>query len=241
MSDRTPTGVILLCFFALVSYALPSHAEGALSRLLTALGITVNPGQVKTPGDAYASGDIILAQPGQGAPQQLTSEGGYRSPVFGRKGEILALKGDALVSIPVAGGAARELRAIEGAHKLLGVKKDNANEIVALVEQDGLIALATLARAGNKIKRYAHDPASPQDAALLAALQEDARDYGPVKLYLKSESKQGPTGRTIEWTDVYLKRGDASPQNVSHCDGSNCLQPALSSDNEMVVFVRSYN
>jgi hypothetical protein len=241
MSGRTPTGVILLCFFALVSYALPSHAEGVLSRLLTALGIPVNPGQVKAPGDAYASGDIILARPGQGAPQQITSEGGYRSPVFGREGEILALKGDTLVSIPVAGGTARELRAIEGAHKLLGLNKDNPDVIVALVEQDGLIALATVARAGNETKRYAHDPASAQDAALLAALQEEARDYGSIKLYLKLESKQGPTGRTIEWTDVYLKRGDAAPQNVSHCDGSNCLQPALAPDTERVVFVRSYN
>lgn len=219
--------------------ALPSRAESMLSRVLAALGITVNPGQIKAPGDPYANGDIYLAQPGQGAAQPLTTDGGYRSPVFGRDGETLALKGETLVSIAAAGGPPVELRTIKGVRKVLGTSKENPNEVIALIEHEGVMTLATVARTRGEPKVLAHDASSSQDMALLAALQEDARDYGADKLYLKTQTKLGTTGRTIEWTDVYLKRGSATPLNVSQCDGRNCVQPALAPQSGRVVFVRS--
>lgn len=239
MNPRTRIEVALVCTALALGVIQVGYAQGTLQRVLSALGITVNPGQAKAPGDAYASGDIFLARPDNDTPRQLTGEGGYRSPVFGGAGEILALKGETLVSIPGAGGAAQELRTIKGVHRLLGVNRDNPEDIVALIEHDGTIVLATVARAGSRIERHAHDPSSTEEATLLAALQEDARDYGSAKLYLKTQTKQGPTGRAIEWTDVYLKRGNAAPENVSRCDATSCVQPAWAPESGAVVFVKS--
>ena len=58
------------------------------------------------------------------------------------------------------------------------------------------------------------------------------------RVYSETESKRG-LSRTIEWTDVYLRRGTAAPRNVSACDGVNCVQPALSPDGRSVAFVKA--
>jgi Tol biopolymer transport system component len=55
---------------------------------------------------------------------------------------------------------------------------------------------------------------------------------------VKTESKRG-LSRTLEWTDVYLRRGCGTPQNVSACDGINWGEPALSPDGARVAFVKS--
>jgi hypothetical protein len=74
--------------------------------------------------------------------------------------------------------------------------------------------------------------------AVAAEIRGQERDYGTTTLYLKTESKQG-LSRTAEWTDVWLRRGDAGPVNVSRCDGVNCGQPALSPDGRRVAFVKA--
>ena len=63
------------------------------------------------------------------------------------------------------------------------------------------------------------------------------RTYGETTVYTKTETKPG-LSRPIEWTDVFLTRGAASPQNVSACDGVNCVQPSLSPDGRSVAFVK---
>jgi Tol biopolymer transport system component len=62
--------------------------------------------------------------------------------------------------------------------------------------------------------------------------------YGDTRVYTETESKRG-LSRNIEWTDVYLRRSNAAPLNVSTCDGVNCIQPALSPDGRSVAFVKA--
>jgi len=59
-----------------------------------------------------------------------------------------------------------------------------------------------------------------------------------VLIYLHPESRD-TAGGTIEWTEVYAKRGDAPPVRLSHCDGAPCVQPSLSPDGKQVAFVRT--
>ncbi|MBM3340992.1 MAG: hypothetical protein FJY56_02615 [Betaproteobacteria bacterium] len=231
----TVIGAVIVLGAALQSQH--AHAQSVLSRLLSSLGITDVPGQVRSGGET-ASGDVMLWGGGAEPAQPLTTAGGYRSPVFGRKGEALALKGDTLVSIALAGGAMRELRALPGAIKLLGVNKDNPDELYVLLKHNGVLGLAAATRGGNTLTALSLDAATHKDQAQLAALQDDARDYGTTRLFLTTQSKRGITGRSVEWTDVFVSRGNAAAQNVSRCDGRNCVQPALDLVTGQVLYLR---
>jgi Tol biopolymer transport system component len=75
---------------------------------------------------------------------------------------------------------------------------------------------------------------------MLGQILGEDRVYGTARVYLNPERKQG-LSRDIEWTDVYLQRGDSTPENVSRCNGVSCMEPALSPDGRRVVFVKSGN
>ena len=83
-----------------------------------------------------------------------------------------------------------------------------------------------------------HDAKSAQEGRILTQIRGQDRVYGDIRVYTETESKRG-LARSIEWTDVYLRRGAATPQNVSACDGVNCAQPALSPDGRSVAFVKT--
>ena len=64
------------------------------------------------------------------------------------------------------------------------------------------------------------------------------RVYGDTMVYPKAQRHEGVSG-TVEWHEIFLKRDDTAPVNVSRCDGSNCGQPSLSGDGTKVVFIRT--
>ena len=82
------------------------------------------------------------------------------------------------------------------------------------------------------------DPKSDAERRMVAQVRAQVRVYGETTVYTKSETKRG-LARTVEWTDVYVKRTSAAPLNVSGCDGVHCVQPALSPDERSVVFIRT--
>jgi hypothetical protein len=57
-------------------------------------------------------------------------------------------------------------------------------------------------------------------------------------VYTRTESRRGMS-RTTQWSDVYVRRGDAAPRNLSACNGVSCVQPALSPDGRSVVFIKT--
>ena len=94
MKTHRLTGVALFLWAAALAGAGPAPADTELvARLLSFLGISATPSQMKAP-DALTVGDIWIADAGRNARARLTSDGGYSWPVFDPGGQrILALRG----------------------------------------------------------------------------------------------------------------------------------------------------
>jgi hypothetical protein len=215
-----------------------SAADSLIERLLRIAGLTAAPAQMRGPDESADTGSIWIADLERGTTTQLTSDAGYRSPIFApTDGSIYALLGDTVVRISSDGGTPTPLHRLPGAVKLVGFDGVSAQEIVALFD-GGASPLAVLSLKTGSVVRLPYDPTSVQQQRMLAQIRGHDRVYGTISVYVKSENKRG-LARTIEWTDVYVRRGDAAPQNVSGCDGVSCGQPALSPDGRRVVFVKA--
>ena len=231
----------LLAILATVALLSPAAtAETMIERLLRVAGLTASPAQMRGPGDDIDPGDIWVASPGGVAPVALTSGGGYASPIFSPvDGSVFALKAESVVRIPAGGGSAVALQPVAGVLKLVGFDGKSADEVVVLLDtRGGRSPLGVLSLKSGTVTPLPYDAKSEAERRMLAQIRGQERAYGDASVYVKTESKAG-LSRTIEWTDVYLRRGAAPPQNVSACDGVKCGQPALSRDGRRVAFVKS--
>jgi hypothetical protein len=220
--------------------AHPSYAatETMFQKLLRVSGLTANPSQMRGPGDDLDPGDVWVANVGE-KPMPLTTGGGYSSPIFSpADGSLLALKGDSVVRIPAAGGAGVVVQKAPSALKLIGFDGANPDEVVVLLGGGGSSPLAILSLSGGKLTPLPYDTKADDQRRMIAQGRSQQRVYGDTTLYIKTESRQG-LSRTTEWTDVYIQRGNTTPQNVSSCDGVNCGQPARSPDGRKIAFVKS--
>ena len=222
---------------SLLAFPTAAAAESMVDTLLRVAGLTASPAQMRGPGDEVEAGDIWVAATGGGPASALTSGGGYRSPIFAPDASIVALKGDALVRIPAGGGSAAPVQRVTGVLKLVGFDARNADAIVVLLD-GGAAPLGVLSMKSGKVTPLAYDAKSDAERRMLAQVRGQERTYGDASVYVKTESKRG-LSRAIEWTDVYVRRGSAPPQNVSGCDGVSCGQPALSPDGRRVAFVKA--
>jgi hypothetical protein len=131
------------------------------------------------------------------------------------------------------------MQKVARAAKLVGFDARNADEIVVL--REAAASGAPLQAVSLKTGRGAplpYDPKSDEDRRMLAQIRAQYRVYGDTHVYTKTESKQG-LARKVEWIDVYIRKGDGAPQNVSACDGASCVQPALSPDGRSVAFIKT--
>jgi len=213
--------------------------EPLLTKLLRIAGLTAAPSQMRGPADDAAVGNIWMVSIDRRDARALTTDGGYRSPIFlPNSSTLLALRGNAIVRLGSTGGNTPPLRMTVGVAKLVGVDSEDPSAVVVL--------LAT-PRAGSPLASVslldATATALPLDAAdasqqrVLAQIRGQERTYLETTVYTRTETKSGLT-RPIEWIDVFVKRGAAPPQNVSACDGVNCVQPALSPDRQSVAFIK---
>jgi Tol biopolymer transport system component len=225
------------CMAVAAALAVPTSAvaESLVDKLLRIAGLTAAPGQLRDP-DAKA-GSIWIANLERGTLSRLTADRGYRSPVFSpTDASVFALRDDVVVRIPLDGSAPAVIQRVTGAVKLVGFDGENPDELVVLLDGGGS-PLAVLSLKSRQVAPLPYDANSNEQQRILAKIHGQERVYGTTRIYLKTERKQG-LARTIEWTDVYLQRGDSTPQNVSGCDGVNCAQPALSPDGRRVAFVK---
>ena len=226
---------------AVLALIVPIHAtaaESLVDRLLRISGLTVAP-QTRGPGDEGEAGNLWIVDLDRRASRALTADGGYRSPVFAPGGVIYALKAATIVRIPLDGGKPATVQKAAGALKLAGFDRTDADELLVLFESAaagsplGVVSLKT-----GRLTPLPYDAKSAEQRLMLEQVRAQDRVYGDTSLYTKTESKRG-LSRNIEWTDVYLRRGAAAPQNISACDGMNCTQPALAPDGRNVVFVKT--
>lgn len=213
-------------------------ADSFVDKLLRVAGLTAAPAQLRGPGDEVDTGNIWVARLDRRTADPVTSDGGYRSPVFSpADGSIFALKGETVVRIASAGGTPAAVQWVTGAVKLVGFDGQNLDEIVVLFEI-GSSPLGVLSLKTGRVAPLPYDARSADQQRMLAQIRGQERVYGTTRVYVKTESKQG-LSRALEWTDVYVRVGDSAPQNVSGCDGASCAQPALSPDGRRVAFVKA--
>jgi dipeptidyl aminopeptidase/acylaminoacyl peptidase len=234
--SRTVRWAVHAVLAAALMTSVMSAQETLVQRLLRIAGLTAAPSQLRGPGDDSQPGNLWIADLRLGTTRPLTTDGGYRSPVFAPDGTVFALKNSAIVKI-AAGGGVSVVQHAAGIAKLVGVNREDADEMIVLMETTGSAPLSSVSLARGTIVALPFDPQSEAERRMIAQIRAQDRVYGETTIYTRSEVKRG-LSRNIEWTDVYVKRGSAAPVNTSRCDGVNCGQPALSPDGQSAVFVR---
>jgi hypothetical protein len=214
-------------------------ADTLLDKLLSIAGLTAAPAQLRGPGDEISVGNIWIADLERRTATALTADGGYRSPVFSLAGEnVYALKDGAIVRFSQDGRNGVIVQKAPGALKLVGLDPKSADEMVVLLESGTNSPLAVVSLKSGTMTPLPYNAKSEEQREMLALVRGQRRVYGNTSVYLKTESKRG-LSRTIEWTDVYVRRGDEEPQNVSACGGVNCAQPALAPDGRRLAFIKT--
>jgi hypothetical protein len=215
----------------------PRPPEPLLSKLLRIAGLTAAPSQMRGPADNSAAGDIWIANVDRRSARALTTDGGYRSPIFvNNTPVVLALRGNSVVRLGAQAGSAIPLPDARNILKLVGIDAASPAEVIVLLDAPAS-PLGVLSLQSGKVSPLPYDDSSDGQRRMLAQIRAQDRTYGETTVYTKTETKSG-LSRPIEWTDVFLKRGAGSPQNVSACDGVNCVQPSLSPDGRSVAFVK---
>ena len=212
-------------------------AESSFEKLLRIIGLTATPSQMKGSGEEVEPGNVWVVDVDRGTPRALTTEGGYRSPVFSRTdGAVYAVKGDSVVRLSAPAGS-RPVR-VPGIIKLVGFDGTMPDDLVVLRNAiAGASPLAVVSTKSGTVTDLPYDASTDAQRRLLAYIRGQERAYGNISLYLNNESKAGRF-RNVEWTDVYMRRGTSDPKNLSVCDGVKCAQPSLSSDGKSVAFVK---
>ena len=213
--------------------------EPLLTKLLRIAGLTAAPSQMRGPGDNVAAGNIWIASVDRRSVRALTTDGGYRSPIFINDTPlVLALRGNSAVRLGAQGGSVIPLLDAPNIVKLVGIDATSPGEVIVLLDAPARTSpLGVLSLQSGKVSPLPYDDSSEQQRRMLAQIRAQDRTYGDSTVYTKTETKAG-LSRPIEWTDVFLTRGTGAPQNVSACDGANCVQPALSPDGRSVAFVK---
>lgn len=218
----------------------PAVAESLLKKLLRITGISATPSQQKAPGEEMeAGGAIWIADLRTQKVRQLSRASGFRSPIFAPNDQaVLAVKESTLWRLPLDDGPAGKVHQVVGLAKLIGADRDDADRILVLLERDSTALPALLSLKTGTITELAYDAQSSDDRKLLSHLKGWERVYGETRVYPKTQRRESIAG-TVEWQDVFLKKGDDAPVNISRCEGDNCGQPSLSSDGTKAVFVRA--
>jgi hypothetical protein len=213
--------------------------EPLLTKLLRIAGLTAAPSQMRSPSDDAAIGNIWMVNIDNRGARALTTDGGYRSPVFlPNSSAVLALRGNAIVRLGSSGENPSPLRMKVGVAKLVGVDSEDPSAVVVLLSTSRAGSpLASVSLQDGTATALPFDAADESQQRMLAQIRAQDRSYRETTVYTRTETKSG-LSRPIEWIDVFVKRGAAPPRNVSACDGINCVQPALSADGQSVVFVK---
>ena len=233
--------IMILCLLVLPLAAQPGKkAESFWDKVLRFTGVSATPRSLRG-GENAASGDVWVVAAAVGSiPERLTRDRGYNSPVFdSRDQNILALKAGDLYRIPLHEGSPARIRPVPGVGKLVGISRDDPDQLLVLMkEAGGSFGVAVLSIKTGAMTAIPHDAHSDQDETMLSHLAGWERVFGDIRLSCEDEEKDAPGGRTIRFTDVYLRRGSDRPIDLTNGNGVSSCQPSLSGDGKRVVFIR---
>lgn len=234
---KTSTTVLLVCLTIAISH--PAAAESLWQKILRITGISATPSQQKAPEEEMSAGGMIwIGDPAAGTRRRVREDGEFRSPIFAPDDStIVALRNGWLWRMDVETGRGDKTHHLSAVTKLIGKDRDNPDKVLVLREENGKEAPAFLSLTSGKLTDIPFDAQSSEDRKLLNHLKGWERDYGKVSIYPREQRRESIVG-PVEWQDVFYKKDDAEPINVSRCDGDNCGQPSLSSDGTKVVYVR---
>jgi hypothetical protein len=234
---------IIGCLLLMTLAAQPQKkTESFWAKLLRIAGVSASPGALRGD-DQAASGDIWLATVAEKPVlRRLTRDGGYQSPIFDSRYEnIFALKEGGLYRIGVGGDPPIRLRALDGVSKLVGASHDDPDQLLVVTEDSHHTPGAAMLSVGTgTLTRIPDNPNSAEDRGMLAHLKGWERVYGDTRLYCENNEKEGPGDSTIEFSDVYLRKGNGPPLNLTMGNGVSSSQPSLSSNGGQVVFIRAW-
>lgn len=215
--------------------------ESLWAKLLRIAGVSSTPASLRGE-DSVTSGEIWwVPLTEQSIPRRLTHGGEYYSPVFDAQGQsVLALNNGDLFRIRLSSGVPVKQYKLANVTKLVGLSRDDPDQLLVIGEDlqqhNPFVALVSIQ--SGKLVVIPHNPQSNEDRVMLAHLAGWERVYGDTRLYTEKNEKEGVGGTTIAFTDVYLKRGNAAPINLTNGDRVSSNQPSLSQDGQKVVFIR---
>jgi hypothetical protein len=233
------TALTLLIFCPAIAICQPAAPESLLKKILRITGISATPSQQKAPGEEMPSGGMIwISDPKAGTRQSVRNDAGFRSPIFApNDSTIIALRTGWLWRINAETGKGDKIYHLSTVTKLIGKNRDDPDKILVLQEENGKESPAFLSLTSGALTLIPYDAQSSEDRSLLNHLKGWERDYGGVAVFPREQQREGIVG-PVEWQDVFFKKDDTEPVNVSRCDGDNCGQPSLSADGTKVVYIR---
>ena len=126
------------CWVSIIPIAMPHEAwcQSFWATVLRVTGISATPSQLKGPDDEVQAGDIWVAYLARKTRLRVTRQGGFRSPVFLAGDEhILAMKGNAIIQIPLAGGEPKSLYTLKEVAKIVGLDKGDPDKALVLLQK----------------------------------------------------------------------------------------------------------
>jgi hypothetical protein len=222
-----------------IALSQPATGESLWKKILRITGITATPSQQKAPGEEMTQGGMIwIGDPQAGTRRRVRNDAGFRSPIFAPDDKtIVALRTGWLWRMDAETGKGDKVHHLSTVTKLVGTDRDDPDKILVLREENGKEGPALLSLKSGQLTDIPYNAQSSDDRNLLNHLKGWERDYGNVAVYSMEQRRESVVG-PVEWQDVFFKKGDAEPVNISRCDGDNCGQPSLSSDGEKVAYVR---
>lgn len=211
-------------------------------KFLRVTGISATPAKQKGSVEPVVSGHIWIADLQENTRKRLTGESGYRSPIFVDKDQnILMLRSDEVVQIPVSGGQVKTLFKVKGALKLVGQNLDDPDKVLMLTEgEDKKIDIALLSLSNGQLTLVPYETNSTEGESMFAHLAGWNRTYGKTEVLVAEIVKKDESGSIVaKWSDIFIKRPDQAAVNVSKCNGTSCGQPSLSQNGQLLVFVKA--
>jgi hypothetical protein len=171
-----------------------------------------------------------------GSTTAVTEEGDFSSPVFlqGDR-QFLALLGDQLVRIDLAGGTPQELARLPEVVKLVGAGPDDEGKLLYLAGTSEGARLMEFDLSAREARVVADGFQTDEEKSALRAMHSEDREYGDCRLSVKRQ--RDPAGH--EWSDIFIQCGDRPEQGlVAGSFGRSARQPALSHDGRLVLYVQ---